>query len=239
MDKYIIKNTKAYGLFRILFYRCFRSTTKIELCDITKVFYTGTAALYDRVLCFGGEKTFLEDFIADIEAGETIWDVGAYIGMFGIFASSKTKSNGKVYCFEPEPKTNALLKKNRRLNNAENLTILGFSLSSEETKSYIYASMDDSLGIHSLAQDSRLAGKGTIVKVYTGDQLVDSGKVVPPAVVKIDVEGAEFEVLKGMRQVLQTSQCRSLFIEVHPKYLGNFNTELHEVEKIKETEFIL
>lgn len=232
VEKNIIKKTMAYGLFRKLFYRCFRSTTKVELCDITKVFYTATPALYDRVLCFGGEKTFLEDFIADINGGETIWDVGAYIGMFGIFASCKTKSNGKVYCFEPEPKTNALLQKNCQLNNADNLTIFDCALFSEETKSYVYASMDDSLGIHSLAQDSRLAGKGTLVKLYPGDQLVESGKVDPPEVVKIDVEGAEFEVLKGMRKCLQTPQCRAIFIEVHPEYLGNFNTEPYEVKKI-------
>ena len=75
---------------------------------------------------------------------------------------------------------------------------------------------DDPIGsTHQLTEAAHIeAGSSASVTVVTGDTIVERTGVVP-TVVKIDVEGYELEVLKGMRHVLTELSLRAIFCEIH------------------------
>jgi len=59
-----------------------------------------------------------------------------------------------------------------------------------------------------------------------GDDFISNNYLTIPNVIKIDVEGAELEVLKGLEDTIKQKKCRAIFCEVHPKYL---NTDVSEL----------
>lgn len=151
--------------------------------------------------------------------------------MYSILASRAVGKDGRVFAFEPEPNTFQLLNKNYKLNEIINLTSMNMALSDSNGKATIFSSKTDDVAIHSLRKAPGLYEKGAPTDIYTGDYLVDSMKVLPPNVVKIDVEGADYQVLKGMRKVLSNPKCRFLIIEAHPKILPEFGKTLADVKE--------
>lgn len=133
-------------------------------------------------------------------------DVGANQGEFSLFAASQLV-RGKVYAFEPTSFQLGLLKKNSELNNFHNLKILDYGLYNEEAEMNVYTSLDVSLhsgtheGLSTLYRtESRSHIEETIrLKVFDKEILNELDRL---DVVKIDVEGAELSVLKGMEQAL-------------------------------------
>jgi hypothetical protein len=74
-----------------------------------------------------------------------------------------------------------------------------------------------------VAMSSTLAGSGSAVHVVRAATLIERGEVRAPDCLKIDVEGAEFDVLKGFGDLLGRPGPRVLLCEVHPKLLGRFD----------------
>lgn len=226
----------VYDMVRNLYFRAklFRAKTSLEVSGIEKTFWTTTLSMYDRILYAGGEKQQLEEFINQIRKGDTVWDIGAYVGMFSIFASDAVGSDGKVYVFEPEPKSFKLLRSNCQLNKADNATLFNFALGNHNEEGYIYPSnaANDSVAIHSLKPGDRLMAEGSQTSIFNGDYLVQEKNVRPPNVIKLDVEGAEFQVLCGMSHTLSNPDLRFMVMEVHPDSLPVFGSSVQEIRTL-------
>jgi hypothetical protein len=68
------------------------------------------------------------------------------------------------------------------------------------------------------------------IEVNSIDNLILDKEIPYPTVVKIDIEGAEFIALKGMKNLLSSSKKpRMIFIELHPEFLPTFNTNVDEI----------
>lgn len=67
------------------------------------------------------------------------------------------------------------------------------------------------------------------VDVTTGDTLVESGNVPSPDVIKIDVEGAELNVLRGLEDTLSSRDCRVVYCEVHGDTNQNLSRRVGEM----------
>ena len=227
LQKFSTLSSAKKLFYNLLF---FRKKTYAEVCGIRKYFYTATPALQSRVQYLGGEKEMLEKFVNFTKPGNVVWDIGAYIGMYSIFCEERIKDDGHIYAFEPEFKTFQSFKKNCKLNNTTNITPLNFALSDSTRKGKIYSSKDDSIAISSLIAEPRLKTHGVSVSLHTGDELVKKDVQMQPNIVKIDVEGFEMSVLKGMKNILQNDECRYLFIEVHPKILKTLNKEPKDID---------
>jgi FkbM family methyltransferase len=229
--KNILKSIGVFDAFQTAFYKLFRSKTAVEILGMEKVFTSDSPFLYHRVLNAGGEKQQLSDFLKAIKPDDIVWDVGAFMGMYSVFASEAAKS-GKVYSFEPEQNSLQLLTKNRAYNNANNVNIINVALSNESEEGTIYPATSDANAIHSLRPGEGLKTKGATVKVVKGDDLVKQGQALPPNVIKIDVEGAEAQMIQGLKDNLSSPNCRFLFIEIHPKDLLRFGSSEDEVKSL-------
>jgi FkbM family methyltransferase len=144
-----------------------------------------------------------------LKDGMTFVDIGAHVGIQTIQAGRLVGTNGRVIAFEPTPTLFNLLQKSIRLNGLENVcSCTNMAISSHEGVGTLHLS--DIYGHSSLYP--LVHEKDTLpVKVSTLDNLLrDSARI---DVVKIDVEGAELEVLAGMQQIIANHPEILLIVE--------------------------
>jgi len=148
-----------------------------------------------------------------LKPGMAFVDVGANIGYFSLLAARAVGPRGRVYAFEPEDENYELLVKNIKANGYENVTPVKQAVSDSAGETTFYL-RDDNLCAHSMVP--RTGGKTVIVPTVTLDEYFKDKKV---DVIKVDVEGAESSVLRGMHALLQTQKNITLVVEFYPKAL--------------------
>jgi FkbM family methyltransferase len=156
--------------------------------------------------------------------GETVIDIGAHIGRYTITSSKQVGNTGKVVAIEADPDNFELLKRNIALNNLTNVLPLNYAVFSTRTRMKLYE-QSTSAKYNSLMLARAAKTKNYVeVEADTLDSILKLNRVNQVNWIKIDVEGAEFEVLKGSTRTL-SSENVSLFIEIHniddPSHYGN------------------
>ncbi|MHB8468726.1 MAG: FkbM family methyltransferase [Gaiellaceae bacterium] len=145
-----------------------------------------------------------------LKSGEVFLDVGAAAGLYTLLAARIVGSEGCVYAFEPLPASADLVECNARSNAFPQVHVLRKAVSSTSGAGFLL--------IDAEANHSRLlttpADNAIAVEVVTIDELVDAQAIRPPNFVKVDVEGAELDVLHGMRRTIKRHRP-SLLIELH------------------------
>lgn len=144
--------------------------------------------------------------------GDTVIDVGANIGYISLLCARCVGKHGRVLALEPETRNFEALKEHIALNCFDN-TILPIqaAATAEETMLTLYLAHDNN-GAHSTVvhHDS----VGTAVEKIQGkplDAIIADAGIEPEsiALVKIDVEGAEYDVLQGMKKILALPHSQS------------------------------
>ena len=161
--------------------------------------------------------------------GEVFWDVGANIGFYGLMLHSNFN---KIVAIEPNPETAAALR--RRTQGMDNIEILEIALSNTSGPALLYtqkekfclAGFNNKNGSDSLLslveyKSSRDPSNDRIVQNRPSIQVMqrrfDDLNRASVDLVKIDVEGAEFLVLEGMRAALKERSVRRIMVELHNK----------------------
>ncbi|MEI9416241.1 FkbM family methyltransferase [Mesorhizobium sp. Cs1321R2N1] len=141
--------------------------------------------------------------------GKVFVDIGANIGNHSIFMS-KFCSPSEVIVFEPNPKAIEILKINLALNGCANVNpaYLGLALSSESNLADVFYPISNNMG-----QAQMLKADHGAIKCIPGDVFL---RQKPIGFIKIDVEGAEFDVLKGIQETVELWRP-GILIEVWPE----------------------
>jgi FkbM family methyltransferase len=146
--------------------------------------------------------------------GDTVIDIGAHIGRYTITSSKQVGKTGKVVAIEADPDNFQLLKRNIALNNLTNVLPLNYAVFSTRTRMKLYE-QSASAKYNSLMLARAAKTKNYVeVNADTLDSILKLNEVNQVNWIKIDVEGAEFEVLKGSTKTLSGENV-SLFIEIH------------------------
>lgn len=173
----------------------------------------GLNALLGRMLSGRGyEERFGDAMLASIKPGVVVWDIGANVGLYSKAFAQRAGSGGHVYAFEPSP-TN-LERLRREIASLPNVTVIATALG-RDSGTASFEQGGDELGATSRVVESTRARATVTVPIAKADDLVAHGAVVVPAVVKIDTEGFELDVLEGMQATLRSPALRTLCIEVH------------------------
>ena len=152
--------------------------------------------------------------------GDIVVDVGAHIGKYTIIASKRVGENGKVIAIEAHPGNYEMLNRNIKLNGLTNVTTLNYAVYSKESKIKLFLPGGKSNHtIYNTLISSRATNEEKFVEVNanTLDSLLLQGGISHAEVnwIKIDVEGAEFEVLKGAHDIMSNSNNITFLIEIH------------------------
>jgi FkbM family methyltransferase len=160
----------------------------------------------------GHESHILTKFTP--KEGDTVIDIGAHIGRYTITSSKQVGNTGKVLAIEADPDNFQLLKRNIALNNLTNVLPLNYAVFSTRTRMKLYE-QSASAKYNSLMLARAAKTKNYVeVNADTLDSILKLNEVNQVNWIKIDVEGAEFEVLKGSTKTLSTENV-SLLIEIH------------------------
>jgi len=127
-------------------------------------------------------------------------DIGANLGYFSILFSSIIKQ-GKVYSFEPEKKNFKKLIHNIKLNNYSNILPYNIGLSNTKSQKKLFLTSEINEGGHHILNSNTTNRKYQIINTDKLDNIIKNKKIFK--IVKIDVEGYELKVLKGMSNVLK------------------------------------
>ena len=129
-------------------------------------------------------------------------DIGANVGHHSIFLS---KFASQVLAFEPYPKVNMQFKQQIAHNNISNIQIFENGLSDRRETLNYYAPTGNNEGIGSFDESS--IGKGNTsygkLELQEGDQVIESDSWKNIKLIKIDVEGFEKKVIKGLSRTIE------------------------------------
>ena len=167
-------------------------------------------------------------FLETVKTGDTVWDIGANVGYYTVLAAKIAGAKGKIIAFEPDEENAKLLKENLELNKCQNVVVRPEAVF--ETNGRIGFNLEkNNKGDSSVAKDD--AGKISVPCV-TIDSFFSSERELSPSVIKMDIEGAEIQALRGGTKTLLSLKKIKLFIEYNPaslKKLGNNPESLLEL----------
>lgn len=183
------------------------------------------------------EETILNPLIKMIQPGDVAYDIGSNIGIHSVFMAKKAEKNGRIIAFEPENMAFEMLKNNVRLNKLNNIRVMQIAMGDQIESGALYNRKQVGIGAVSLirSKDSEFCQN---VDIFPGDLIVKQRKLPLPKAVKIDVEGFEYLVLKGLKRTLTEKNCRVLCCEIHPDQLFSGITVEKIIDLIKKYGFV-
>jgi FkbM family methyltransferase len=158
--------------------------------------------------------------------GDEVYDVGANVGFFTNMMSRRVGALGKVRAFEPNPPVFEDLRRIVILNQLTNVDLYPVAVSDSEGGAVFNQILSgdvtrEASGLAVGGHNQTILPSAISVATTTLD-LVQAATPTPPSLIKIDVEGAEFHVLRGMRRVLAEHHPK-LVIEFHLDSAGCFD----------------
>lgn len=167
-------------------------------------------------------KARLEDLLGH---GGVILDIGSNIGYFVLLEAKLVGKEGKIFAIEPAPKNIEILKKNVELNGfEERVHITHGAVGREDGEATLHLATRSNL--HTMTRvkimDNYVKFKGTVkVPVFSIDSFVENMAIDVGDIrlIRMDIEGYEYEAFLGMQNTLDAVSDLLVFVEVHPKLI--------------------
>lgn len=136
-------------------------------------------------------------------------DLGAHVGIYSLYAALKNK-NAKIYAFEPDSDNFKQLCRNIKINKLEDRIFPFKKAISKENKKMNFYLHDRSSRAHSIFEKSK---NKVVVNSINLSKIFKILKIKNCDILKVDIEGAEYEVLYNSPQTL--NKINMIFIECH------------------------
>jgi FkbM family methyltransferase len=174
------------------------------------------------------------EVLADLGRGSVthFFDIGANYGFYSYWMLYRCPGI-EVHLFEPNPISLSVAEEAKRRNSLQRLHLHEVGLSDERARLPLHLGREDSghatFGPHPVLG----AGPSTEAVLLSFDEWLDEQRIAPPAqpewLAKVDVEGLELSVLRGMRRALEARAFRALAIELNEYTLSFCGTSAAEV----------
>ena len=161
-----------------------------------------------------------EAFLGGLEwRGKTVFDVGGDQGLFTLFFAKRVGETGQVIVMEPNPQSCRRIEQNIRLNDLHNVRLLPLGLGERRATVRLTIPLSEparGTAVSAIADQIRTERKVKVceIEVSSLDHEMADSALPAPDFIKIDVEGMEYDALKGMRGTLIAHRPR-LSIEIH------------------------
>lgn len=165
------------------------------------------------------EPVDLQLFSRLIRPGDTVFDVGAHLGVYTLIGAAAAGPEGHVYSFEPNPRLSQLQRKSVLVNGfGGRVSVHEIAVGSQEGIAELVFSDEWAGGGH-LSKSNR-QGQGQPVRVVALDDLFPDPDF-RLGVMKMDVEGTEGRALTGMRGILARSDQARIMMEFAPQMMAS------------------
>ncbi len=165
------------------------------------------------------QRIFFEDYYeqalvawlkANLSSGDVFWDVGANIGAISLVAARLCR---RVVAFEPDPRSLTLLRRHVTANRCSNVDIAALALGAMAGSAMLHQASATNTGMTSLVNHRASTVGAVAVPVVRADDYLREHPDLSPTVIKIDVEGAEEQVIEGARELLGACRPRAIVFE--------------------------
>jgi len=158
------------------------------------------------------------EFLSKMSSKDILWDIGANIGQITLPIGKVTGAS--IFCFEPDPGNFFILANNVYLNGLSSKVQI-FNLALNDTNTIVTLPFEQKNVGFALAGRSNLSvsdeansdNQGLKYPALTGDTFVDTFEVAAPTYIKIDVDGNELKILKGLDKVLSSGSVKACIVE--------------------------
>jgi FkbM family methyltransferase len=218
-----------------------KGKTIFRLCDTCKLSTTATTEFGTRhkirfpdliqkyIFYFGVWEPAITTFLrGSLSSGDRFVDVGANIGYYTCLASQLVGPSGRIYAIEASPNIYKTLLENLDLNEAENVHTINNAVFDRETTLSVFLESEGNIGHTSVfeKQNNKLISEQ--VKALPLHKLFNPQELYSARLIKIDVEGAEWFVINGVKEHLDRfSPETEWLIEINPtdiqEHGGNIN----------------
>lgn len=209
-----------------------RDPVFVDVGGIEAKFYIRNKSDWIRLRASNYGEPYEADLIGTIKEQENpvFVDVGSAQGVYTIPAAL---IGAEVFSIDPDPVSSESLRENIVINPEieGEIDMIPLALGNERSEVEFHI---DNKGRSAPSLEKTVRELRDIIRVemVPFDDLVSEGKVKIPTVVKIDVEGAEELVIRGMEETLKCNEAPSdLFVELHPEFLKKFGSNLNDVKK--------
>lgn len=171
-------------------------------------------------------------FIKRVRPGQLVLDVGGHVGQYAVLFAALVGPAGRVVTFEPDAEARPTLRANLELNKFQERVsveeVAAFDSVGERELFARHGNSQSSLARAGLGGSPGTAGDQRYpIRTVTLDEYLRDAALSPPSYVKLDVEGAEINVLRG---AIETMRSKALFVcELHPYAWAEFGTTFEEL----------
>jgi FkbM family methyltransferase len=229
----VVRALDASTLLRKVYFRMTvekGDVLRMDFGDVEALFHTSSAFEYRNLESWflSWEKDFIDALLSGLSEGDAFLDVGSSRGQFTVPAAIKVGPRGLVIAIEPHSSACRELEANARLNHISNVRVFNVALGDRRGEALLSWEEGSepsllrglSTQIPSASASSPGPGSGSAVAtVATGDELLELERLPVPAAIKIDVEGYEYHVLRGLEATLRNRACKLICCEIHPSFL--------------------
>jgi FkbM family methyltransferase len=219
----LIKIFKNWYLFPIIYLKLVKNETVIfETKKGTKMkIRVNSTDLMALINVWAVEEYSKKEF--EIKNDDSIIDIGGHIGLFSLYVAEKCKS-GKIFTFEPIKENFDLLKENIKINNIKNIFPKNIAVSNNNSSITIFLSDDQSgHGMYKKTSKARNIKSTNLEEIYLENKIPNCN------LLKIDAEGAEFEILEKIDENM-FKKIENIIFEYH-KFEKNSNDRLENIIK--------
>jgi FkbM family methyltransferase len=161
---------------------------------------------------------------------KSVLDVGAHIGLYSLPLSQRISPDGKIYAFEPSTVNRGYLKKHLELNDINNVEVYPYLVGKESNDSIdFYEDTTQVNPMGGLVWTKNIATTAEVVqkKMVTLDDFCLE-KDIQPELIKVDVEGAEIDLLYGGKNII--CKCLPIIVlSLHPNHIKLLGQSLNEL----------
>jgi FkbM family methyltransferase len=159
-----------------------------------------------------------------VKPGMCILEIGANVGYYTILMGKLVGKNGKIYAYEPYPRSVDILIRNLKLNILTDIVeVHGLAVSGENTVKRLY--LGSASNVHSLINYKTGDSDPPYIQVETKDIrkiLVESDRKID--LIRMDIEGYERELFNRLNSDIEAFLPNRIFFEIHP--LGSIDPDL-------------
>lgn len=190
------------------------------------------------------EMEVIDALCENVDNQTILWDIGANIGFHSLSFKIKFPQN-TVYSFEPDFKNFKILKQNQILNKLD-LNLMNIALSDKFDCIKLF-SVEGNNGMSTIQpwHEFKWDAYPHHILATTGDYLIENNIVPCPSIIKLDVEGHELSVLRGLSKALLTKKIKKIifeapndFLEVESEIktlLNKYNYEFAKLVRVEDT----
>jgi FkbM family methyltransferase len=164
-----------------------------------------------------------------LKKGDTFIDLGANEGYFSIIAGKLVGNKGRVIAIEPQTRLQNIIHKNIELNKLSNIEIIKMVISDKKGKEIFNLSPDTNTGSSGVLKKQSYKVSQEIIDSTTLKELISQLKIKKIDLLKIDVEGSEYEVILGSKTLFESHIIKNIALELHPEFLKKRNLNINEI----------